>query len=113
MPSIQRMPGALTFRPVSGGRLRCNQRPDLPPMSAKQAESLRKGATNNIRTKAPKWKDNSGKKPLEITAKVYADTAKCPFCGFEQRFSIGGMNYCLNCRGPFYVKQDRRLDYYD
>ena len=36
-----RQSGRLTFRPVSGGRLVCNQVPGLGHLSAKQAESLR------------------------------------------------------------------------
>ena len=109
-----RSTGALTFRPVRGGLLRCNQKPGLGLLSPRGAEIERTRHFHKINppTSSTQVKklDNSGKTPVTLTVSANfvtgEDSKKCPFCGFEQRCSTTEVNRCINCKGHFALKRD-------
>lgn len=94
--------GSLTFRPVGGNRLRCNQHPEWGHISAKQAETRRKVV-------APKRQrpNNSRKEVKSVSLGRFEDQVNCPHCHEPQAsfYEHGALNNCSNCRGRFHVQR--------
>ena len=97
--------GKLTFRPLGGNRVRCNQLPHLGRLTRNQAKSVCSAIASMDIPEGCWQKEKQPKKPPEPTlldALVRGDFATCPHCKESTHVGINlGRRKCDWCHRPF------------
>ena len=106
--------GGITFRPVSGNRLICNQAPGLGRMSSRQAQGLRKQvwpSNRSAKATAAKSAEAITKKkvmpieegPRDVWADRYGLDGVCQWCRAELLGLTRETVQCPECKRPIKV----------